>query len=102
MMQHSACLRQGITQSFWKQKLGENDEYSQKDCSRDSDGNVPSMYFNPDNAKVNVNAYNVDNVNPTNGLRSEVFAKNPVTPEFFVIACFANILSSRLSFLKFQ
>ena len=23
MMQHSACRRQGITQSFWKQRLGE-------------------------------------------------------------------------------
>ena len=30
MMQHSARLRRGITQSFWKQKLGEKDEYSQK------------------------------------------------------------------------
>lgn len=59
------------------------DGYSQKDCSRNSDGNVPSVYWNPANAKVNVNAYSVDNANPTNGLRSEVLAKIPICVGIF-------------------
>ncbi len=66
------CLRpQGITQSVWKQTLGETDEYSQRRCSRNSDGDVPNVYFNPTNGTVKVNWYSVDNSNPTNGLRQK-------------------------------
>ena len=36
------------------------------------------LLINPDNAKVKVNWNGLDNSNPTNGLRSEVFTKNPV------------------------
>jgi len=42
-----------------------------KDCSRNSDGNVPIVYWNPNTAKVKVNWYSVDNSNPTNGLRQK-------------------------------
>ncbi len=72
----------GVTQKPCKQGIGEwivcnpKDECSQKDCSRNSDSNVPNVYWNPDNGKVKVNWYDVDNANPTNGLRSEVLIKN--------------------------
>jgi hypothetical protein len=36
---------------------------------RNSDGNVPNVNFNDD--KVNVNWYNVDDANTTNGLRQK-------------------------------
>lgn len=71
MMQHSACNSQGITQRLWKQRLGDRDEYSQEDCSRNADGNVPDVYWNADNGKVNVNWYNVDEASQQYGLRQK-------------------------------
>ena len=70
-MQHSACKEQGITQRPWQQGIGETDEYSQQRLSRNSDGNVPNVYWNEGNRKVNVNSYTVGNSNPTNGLRQK-------------------------------
>ena len=73
------CLRpQGITQKFWKQNFGATDEYLQRSCSRNSSGNVPNVYFNPNTGKVKVNLYGADNSNPTNGLRQKFLAKAPV------------------------
>lgn len=60
------------------------EECSQLDCSRNSDGNVPNVYFNPNADKVYVNWYNVDNPNATNGLRSEVLAEAPLDRSFLL------------------
>jgi hypothetical protein len=40
--------------------------------SRYSDGHVPSVFWNPSNAKVNVDAYSVDYAYPSHGLRKAV------------------------------
>ena len=42
--------------------------------SRNSDGNVPKVYWNPNNQNVNVNWYNVSNSNSDYGVRREVLA----------------------------
>lgn len=59
------------------------DEYVQKDASRNMDGNVPNVNWNPNYQKVNVDWYNVGNSNPQYGLRREVSAKNPVLDRIF-------------------
>jgi len=51
--------------------LDASDEYLQEDCSRNSDGNVPNVNFNPSDDKVKVNWYNLDNSHPMNGLRQK-------------------------------
>lgn len=53
-------------------KVGDTDECSQKDGSRNSDGYVPGVNWN--DSKVQVNWYNLDNSNSDYGLRSEVLA----------------------------
>ena len=49
-------------------------ELGNKTGSRNSDGGVPSVNYNPDNRKVYVNYYNPDNANDNLRSRSEVSA----------------------------
>lgn len=49
--------------------------HGKEDGSRDSDGNVPNVHWNPDNRKVNVNWYDPDNSNQDGGVRREVSAR---------------------------
>jgi len=51
------------------------DVHSKEEGSRDADGNVPNVNWNPDNRKVNVNWYNLDNSHPDDGVRREVSAQ---------------------------
>jgi hypothetical protein len=64
-------------------KVGDTDECSQKDGSRNSDGNVPNMNWN--DSKVQVNWYNLDNSNSDYGLRSEVLTSSPTILWGFVL-----------------
>lgn len=47
-------------------------ELDNKTGSRNQDGNVPNVNWNPDNRKVHVNWYNPDNTNDNLRSRSEV------------------------------
>lgn len=67
----------GITQRAWRQAIGGTDERSQRDGSRNSDGNVLNVNWNSDDQKVQVNWYNLDNSDSKYGLRSEVSATKP-------------------------
>ena len=70
MMRHIARNREK-TQRLWQQRISDTDELAQEDGSRNADGNVPYVYWNPDNRTVNVNWYDVRNANPRDGLRQK-------------------------------
>jgi hypothetical protein len=64
-----------LTQIILFQKLSVTwTKSGNKTGSRNSDGNVPNVNWNPDNRKVYVNWYNPDNSNDNLRSRSEVSA----------------------------
>jgi len=58
---------------------------------------VPNVNFNPDDGKVNVNNWNLDNANDNMRFRPEVSRKNGAKELLFAL----QNLSNRLPFLKF-
>ena len=63
------------------------DGYSQKDGSRNADGGVPDVGWNPGHGKVNVNWYDAGNRNAKNGIRQEVSAPSSARIFFGRILC---------------
>ncbi|MDO8565989.1 MAG: hypothetical protein Q7S04_02255 [Candidatus Moranbacteria bacterium] len=72
MMRHSARDHEEHRCSGDRGSVIGMDTHSKDGGSRNADGNVPYVNSNPDNRKVNVNWYNLDNSNSAGGVRREV------------------------------
>lgn len=71
-MRHSARDREEHRCSGNRGSVIKMDAHSKEEGSRNADGNVPNVNWNPDNRKVNVNWYDLDDSHPDGGVRREV------------------------------
>jgi hypothetical protein len=75
-----------------------NDGIQTKYGSRNADGNVPNVNWNPDNGNLNVNWYSSGNANANLRSRSEV---SKITKSPFKALCRLEIFASQWPFWRF-